>query len=225
MNHSAEVRKPAATEFCRRLWNCLPQCSIRISLLAKEALYISGAADNKIYFIERGRVKILVVSREGKECVLDICAPGEIVGESCLCRMERMEAAIAVTPSQFIAIDRNQFLEILTTNQLVEESFLYLASKLSEQQEIISHFVTADSERRLAATLFRLSRKLGKRYAGGYRIDEKITQEELANIVGTTRSRVGYFLKKFRAAGLMARNQSFLDINEELLAKFIQNWA
>jgi CRP/FNR family transcriptional regulator, cyclic AMP receptor protein len=219
----AEDRKFNPYQFCQRLRTCLPVRSIHIRLLANEALYICGAEDDNVYLIESGCVKILMLCRDGKECLLDICTEGDIVGESCLLCAERMETIIAMTPSVIKAIPRTQFLESIFNNGLVEESLKYLVSKLSDQQQIITHFVTADSEQRLAATLLRLARKLGKRHEGKLWIDERITQEELAGIVGTTRSRVGYFLKRFRTARLIeATSQSFLLINEEMLDEYVQ---
>jgi CRP-like cAMP-binding protein len=224
-HHLAEERKYDPYQFCRRLQSCLPGRSVPIRLEANEALYTCAARDNNIYLIESGCLKILMLCRDGKECLLDICTQGDIVGESCLLRAERTEAVIAMTPSVLRVIPRSQFLEGIFNHGLVEESLKYLAAKLSEQQQIITQFVTADSERRLAATLLRLARKLGKRRGGQLWIDEKITQEELAEIVGTTRSRVGYFLKRFRTARLIeARSQSFLLVNEELLDEYIQSW-
>jgi CRP-like cAMP-binding protein len=99
----------------------------------------------------------------------------------------------------------------------------FLAGKLVEQQQIVSQFVTADSEGRLAATLLRLARKIGKPHNGRLVIDEKITQEELAEIVGTTRSRIGFFLKRFRTAGLIEKSaQASLSIDEVRLDEYIQ---
>lgn len=226
LQHPAEDRKFDSYQFCRRLRTCLPSCSIPARLVANEALYTCTAEDNNIYLIESGCVKILMLCRDGKECLLDICTEGDIVGESCLICAERTETVIAMTPSVLRVVPRAQFLESIFNHGLVEESLKYLASKLSEQQQIITQFVTADSEQRLAATLLRLARKLGKRHGGKLWIDEKITQEELAEIVGTTRSRIGYFLKRFRTARLIEpTSQSFLLVNEKLLDEYIQTWA
>jgi CRP-like cAMP-binding protein len=222
----AEDQKYDPCQFCRLLETCLPNYSVPVRLDAKQTLYACTAEDNNIYLIESGCLKILMLCRDGKECLLDICGPGDIVGESCLICSERTETVIAMTPTVVRALSRSQFLEGIFNNGLVEESLKYLASKLGEQQQIITQFVTADSEQRLAATLLRLARKLGKRRNGKLWIDEKITHEELAEIVGTTRSRVGYFLKRFRTARLIEpTSHSFLLVNEKLLDEYIQTWA
>jgi CRP/FNR family cyclic AMP-dependent transcriptional regulator len=222
-----ESREFTPDQFCRRLLAYLPTSSVLTRLDANEALYTCGAQSNNLYLIERGCVKMLMLCQDARECLLDINTQGDLVGESCLLRAERMETVIAMTPCVLRVIPRAEFLDIIFRHRLVEESLQYLAAKLSEQRQIISHFVTADSERRLAATLLRLGRKLGKRHDGRFlAIDEKITQEELAEIVGTTRSRIGYFLKRFRAARLIEpKSQSVMMIDEARLDEYLQAWV
>lgn len=207
-----------------RLRTCLPNRPVLRRLIANEALYTCGMENHNIYFIENGYVKILMLSQNARQCLLDICGYGDMVGESCLLCAERMETVIAMTPCVVRVIPRAEFLDVIFKHKLVEESLQYLAAKLLEQQQIVSHFVTADSEVRLAATLLRLARKLGKRHHGQLTIDEKITQEELAEIIGTTRSRVGYFLKRFRTAGLIETpSKTALLINEARLDEYLQD--
>jgi CRP-like cAMP-binding protein len=208
--------------FYRQLCTHLPDRAVSRRLIANEALYTRGTDNRNIYFIESGFVKVLMLSQSARQCLLDICAPGDMVGESCLLCTERVETVVAMTPCMLRAIPRTEFLEIVFKHKLVEGSLQYLAAKLLEQQQIVSHFVTADSEGRLAATLLRLARKLGRPHDGRLMIDEKITQEELAEIVGTTRSRVGYFLKRFRTAGLIEQpSQAALLINETRLDEYV----
>lgn len=211
--------------FRRRLLAYLPPSPILIRLEADEALYTCGAEGESLYLVESGCVKMLMLCQDARECLVDICSHGDLVGESCLVRAERTETVIAMTPCVLRVIPRAKFLEIAARHELVEESLQYLAAKLAEQRQIISHFVTADSERRLAATLLRLGRKLGKRHDGRFlAIDEKITHEELAEIVGTTRSRIGYFLKRFRSARLIEPGSpSLLVIDETRLDEYLQN--
>lgn len=209
--------------FYKRLCACMPSRSASRRLIANEALYMCGTENHNIYFVESGYVKVSLLSQSARQCLLDICAPGDMVGESCLLCAERLETVIAMTQCVVRAIPRTEFLETIFKHKLVEASLQYLTAKLLEQQQIVSHFVVADSEGRLAATLLRLARKLGKPYQGRLLIDEKITQEELAEIVGTTRSRVGYFLKRFRATGLIEQpSQAVLLINETRLDEYVQ---
>lgn len=111
---------------------------------------------------------------------------------------------------------------VLSDAGLREEFVLYLARRLSEQQQMITGLVTEDSEYRLAAVLLNLGCKIGKRENHRLRIEQRITQEELSSMVGTTRSRVGYFLKRFRAAGLVERaGDSCLVVDEPRLRTFM----
>lgn len=209
--------------FYKRLSACMPNRSVSRRLIANEALYTCGAENSNLYFVESGYVKVSLLSQSARQCLLDICAPGDMVGESCLLCAERIETVIAMTSCVVRVIPRAEFLETIFKHKLVEASLQYLTAKLLEQQQIVSHFVTADSEGRLAATLLRLARKLGKPHHGRLLIDEKITQEELAEIVGTTRSRIGYFLKRFRAAGLLEQPSPIkLLINEARLDEYVQ---
>lgn len=99
----------------------------------------------------------------------------------------------------------------------------FLISRMAEQQQTITNLITMDSEHRLAATLLRLACKLGKRQPEGVQIAIKITHEDLARMIGTTRSRVGIFLKRFRDSGLVEPLPgSFLMINEPGLITFVQ---
>lgn len=211
--------------FCKHLYTYVAGRSVVRRLLVNEAVYMCGAENQNIYFVERGYLKVLMLSQNARQCLLDICTQGDIIGESCLLHGERVETVIAMTACVLRVIPRAEFLELIFKHKLVEESLQYLTAKLLEQQQIVSHFVMADSEGRLAATLLRLARKLGKPRDGRLMIDEKITQEELAEIVGTTRSRVGYFLKRFRTAGLIERpSQAALLINEARLDAYLQSW-
>lgn len=190
-----------------------------------EALYTCGVESGNVYFIESGFVKILLLSQSSRQCLLDICAQGDMLGESSLLSAERVETVIAMTPCVLRAIPRVDFLDIIFKHKLVEETLQHFAAKLQAQQQVVSHFVTTDSEGRLAATLLRLGRKLGKPRCGRLVIDERITQEELAEIVGTTRSRVGYFLKCFLAAGLIERpSRAALHINEARLDRYVRGY-
>lgn len=207
----------------QRLYAYVAKCSVLRRLGTGEALYTCGAENHNLYFIESGYVKVLLLSRNARQCLLDICSQGDLVGESGLLASERAETVISMSPCVLRAVSRVDFLDIVFKHKLVEETLRHFAAKLQDQQQVMSQFVTADSEGRLAATLLRLARKLGKPQPDGLRIDERITQEELAEIVGTTRSRVGYFLKGFEAQGLIDRpSRAALLIREKPLDEYVQ---
>ncbi|RCG27057.1 Crp/Fnr family transcriptional regulator [Sphaerisporangium album] len=186
-------------------------------------IYNCGERDANIYLIESGQVKTQTYTRCGKECLLSIFTAGDIFGETSLLGPERTETATVMRTSWIRRIPATGFRAAMADTRLLNGFIDHLARRLSEQQQVITTMVTMDSEQRLAAVLLRLSRKLGKRRANNLlAIEERITQEELSGMVGTTRSRVGYFLKRFRDAGLVLPvSEPFLLVNEKRLAEYV----
>ncbi|WP_051829798.1 MULTISPECIES: Crp/Fnr family transcriptional regulator [Streptomyces] len=172
--------------------------STRVELRRKENLYVCGDSDESVYLITSGHIKAVTVTPGGKGCLLAFYSRYDLLGESCLLSPVRQETATAMTPVVARKIPRSWFLEALSTHGLFEEYLQYLTTRLFEQQEHITHLVTCDSEQRLAATLLRMARRQVATESDWVMFDQKITHEELAAMVGTTRSRIGFFLKRFR---------------------------
>jgi CRP/FNR family cyclic AMP-dependent transcriptional regulator len=188
-------------------------------------VYNCGDTDPHIYFIESGQVKTMVYSKEGKKCLLAIYVTGDILGELSLFHTRRMETATAMKPTVLRRLPVRKFRAALSDADLLDALLATLTLRLAEQQQVIANMVTMDSERRLAAVLLNLAYKIGKQHSCGIRIDERITQEELSGMVGTTRSRVGYFLKRFIDAGLVHRTPgSFLVIDEKHLCNYLDSF-
>jgi len=187
------------SEFFRKQTGC------RLTKAAKNSqIYTSGQCDGMVYFIESGWVKLVLDSPEGKECLLAIRTGGEIFGELCLSgQITRLETAVAMQEATLKQMPHGGFLIALKQELLLEGLVQYLAVRIAEQQEIIAAMATADSEHRLARTLLYLSRSLGRRDSRGACIEQNISHQELSEMVGTTRPRVGIFLKKFRELGLV----------------------
>ncbi|SNY24399.1 Crp/Fnr family transcriptional regulator [Paractinoplanes atraurantiacus] len=186
-------------------------------------VYNCGARDDYIYLVESGQVKTVTYSRDGKKCLLSIYAAGDVFGELCLLSAGRVETATTMRTAMLRRIPLASFRAALGDQELLDTFLRYLTLRLAEQQQIITNLVTMDSERRLAAALLILANKLGKRQARGIRIEQRITQEELSGMVGTTRSRVGYFLKRFCEAGLVYRTpDSFLVVVERNVVNYLE---
>lgn len=164
-------------------------------------VYAGGSRDDKIYFIAAGQVKVIMLSRDGKECLLAIYTAGDFFGESCLCGGQRSETAIAMGDTVVRQMQGARFLALMRETGLVEDFVRNLAVRLAEQQQIITHLATGDCEYRLGEALLRLSRKLGARDACG--LAQKISHQELAQMVGTTRPRISEFMQRFRDLGLI----------------------
>ncbi len=195
--------------------------SIRIAKHAN--VYTCGEQAETIYFIESGQVKLLLLSPNGKECLLAIHTAGDIFGESCLSGMgPRMETATAMEETQLKLIPRSKFFTRLSNDSLLEGFVQYLTVRVADQQQVIANLVTVDSERRLGKTLLQLARTLGKKDPRSIRIENRISHEELSEMVGTTRPRVSMFMKRFRKLGLIETSvDRFLIVKEQKLADYL----
>jgi CRP-like cAMP-binding protein len=186
-------------------------------------VYTCGGYDNNVYLIESGQIKILAPSTDAKECLLAIYIGGDLFGELCLTEERRVETATAMKDSMLKKIRRDNFLAWIMQDALHEPFIKYLALRVAEQQETIRNLVTADSEHRLALTLLQLSKKLGKHDSCNLCIEQRISHQELSEMVGTTRSRIGYFLHKFRDLGLIASSpDAFLIVKEANLRAYFE---
>ena len=190
-------------------------------------VYNSGDQDEMVYFIESGQIKLLMLSSEGKECLLAIYSDGDIFGELCLAATgARLETATAmkVTTLKRIACDR--FFDRLKRDSLFEGFVRYLAVRIADQQQVIANLVTVDSEQRLGQTLLQLARTMGKKDPRSIRIELKISHEELSEMVGTTRPRISLFMQRFHNLGLIETNKDrFLIIKEKKLTDYLAQIA
>lgn len=195
--------------------------SIRIAKHAN--VYTCGEQAEAIYFIESGQVKLLLLSPNGKECLLAIHTAGDVFGESCLSGMgPRMETATAMEETELKLIPRSKFFTRLSNDSLLEGFVQYLTVRVADQQQVIANLVTVDSEQRLGKTLLQLARTLGKKDPRSIRIENRISHEELSEMVGTTRPRVSMFMQKFRELGLIETSvDRFLIVKEQKLTDYL----
>ena len=194
-----------------------------IRVASHQPVYVSGDSADIVYFIESGQIKLLMLSPEGRECLLAIHTAGDVFGELCLAGLNsRLEAAIAMKETVLKSIPGQVFLDCLDNHSLLEGFAQHLATRISEQQRIIATILTVDSEHRLGETLLLLARKLGKPNILSTRIEYKITHEDLSRMVGTTRPRVTHFLGRFRGLGLIEMSSDHhLIVNEKKLANYL----
>jgi CRP-like cAMP-binding protein len=160
---------------------------------------------------------------EGKECMLAIHGEGDVFGELCLSGLGgRLETATAMEDTLLKEIPSARFLERLTKDSLLEGFIKYLAVRVADQQDVIANLVTVDSEQRLGKTLLQIARKLGKKDPRSIRIEVKISHEEFATMVGTTRPRISAFMQRFRNLALIEYNTDHhLIIKEKKLAAYL----
>ncbi|HEX2225820.1 MAG TPA: Crp/Fnr family transcriptional regulator [Candidatus Binatia bacterium] len=190
-------------------------------------VYTCGDQDEMIYFIESGQVKLLMLSPDGKECLLAIHSAGDIFGELCLTGLGgRLETATAMKTTTLKQIPCRQFFARLSRDSLFEGYVRYLAVRVADQQQVIANLVTTDSEQRLGKTLLQLARTMGKKDPRSIRIELRITHEELSEMVGTTRPRISFFMQRFHNLGLIETNRDhFLVIKENKLTQYLAQIA
>jgi len=190
-------------------------------------VYNSGDQDEMVYFIESGQIKLLMLSSEGKECLLSIYSEGDIFGELCLSGLgARSETATAMKTTILKQIPCTQFFARLARDSLSEGFMRYLAARIADQQQVIANLVTVDSEQRLGQTLLQLARTMGKKDPRSIRVELKITHEELSEMVGTTRPRISLFMQRFHNLGLIETNKDrFFVIKEKKLTDYLAQIA
>jgi CRP/FNR family cyclic AMP-dependent transcriptional regulator len=198
-----------------------------LTIAKHDHVYTCGDNDELVYFIESGQIKLLMLSPDGKECLLAIHAAGDIFGELCLSGLgARLESAMAMEETVIKQIPCSKFFARLGRDALFEGFVQYLAVRIADQQQVIANLVTVDSEQRLGKTLLQLARTLGKKDPRSIRIELRITHEELSEMVGTTRPRVSLFMQRFRNLGLIETNTDhFLIIKENKLAAYLAQIA
>ena len=175
----------------------------------KQTIFSQGEAAEAVFYVRTGRVKLTVVSQQGKEAVIAILERGAFFGESCLAgQVVRTATATAVEETDIMRIDREAMTRVLHEEPAFAELFLayLLAHTIRIEEDLVDHLFNS-SEKRLARALLLLAHfgREGKPET----VIAKISQETLADMIGTTRSRVSFFMNKFRKLG-------FIDYNGEL---------
>ena len=184
-----------------------------------EVIFSQGDAADAIFYIQKGKVKVTTLSSHGKEAVVAILGPGDFFGEGCLAGQPfRMGSATAITPTVVLMVRMDEMVRLLHTQHAMSDRFIthMLARNLRIEEDLIDQLFNS-SEKRLARTLLLLAR-YGKQ-ARPTRVVPQISQETLAEMVGTTRSRVNFFLNKFRKMGFIEYDGKLpIKINNSLLS-------
>ncbi len=188
-----------------------------LSFSKKETIFTQGDPADAVFYIQKGKVRLTVVSRIGKEATLGVMVEGDFFGEGCLAGQSlRMIAATAMTDCELLRIDRKAMMLALHKEQSFSELFVaYLLARNIRYQEDLVDQLFNSSEKRLARVLLLLAR-FGKEGAPETVIPQ-ISQETLAEMVGTTRSRVSFFMNRFRKLGFVKYGESGLQVHSSLL--------
>jgi CRP/FNR family transcriptional regulator, cyclic AMP receptor protein len=182
-----------------------------------QKVFAQGDPADSVFFVQTGRVKLTVVSKQGKEVIIAILGPAEFCGEACLTgQPRRMATAVTMSDCEIMRVEKSAMVRVLAQEPSFSEMFIahLLARTLRVEEDLIDQLFNS-SEKRLARCLLLLANfgKDGK----PERIIAKVSQETLAGMIGTTRSRVSKFMNKFRKLGFIDYN-GHLEVHSSLLS-------
>jgi CRP/FNR family transcriptional regulator, cyclic AMP receptor protein len=187
-----------------------------------DVIFSQGDASDSVLYIQEGDVKLSVQSHGGKEAVVAMLGPGDFFGERALAgHPVRLEAATAMTTTTVLSIPKQQMIRLLHNQHALSDRFItyMLARNIRIEEDLVDQLFNS-SEKRLARTLLLLAR-YGKPDQT-HRVLPRIPQETLAEMVGTTRSRVNFFMNKFKKLGFIEYNGG-LKVHHSLLTVIVHD--
>jgi CRP/FNR family transcriptional regulator, cyclic AMP receptor protein len=185
-------------------------------------IFAQGDPATSVMFVEKGAVRLSVLSHAGKEAVVALLDVGHFFGEGCLAgQSQRMASATAMVPSTILAIEKQEMVRHLHAQPAFADRFLthMLTRNIRIEEDLVDQLFNS-TEKRLARTLLLLAR-YGEPEVS-HRALPKLSQEVLAEMVGTTRSRVNFFMNKFRKLGFIDYNGA-LKVNNSLLSVVLRD--
>lgn len=187
-----------------------------------ETLFVQGNPAKNVMYIQEGGVKITIVNETGKEAVVAILKPGDFFGEGCLAGQSIcMSTATAIAPTTVLSIEKHEMIRALHEEHEFSDRFIsYMLSRNIRVEEDLVDQLFNSTEKRLARTLLLLAR-YGKE-GEPEKVLTKISQEMLAEMIGTTRSRVNLFMTKFKKLGFI-HTRGGLHINSSLLSVILHD--
>src|ERR1700757_3027373 len=190
----------------------------RKSHAQKQAIFSQGDRADAVFYIQEGKVRLSVLSKQGKEATIALLGAGDFLGEGCIAsdQLLRLATATAITECSILRIEKSRMLRTLHEQHEFSDMFVgYVIERHNRTQADLVDQLFNSSEKRLARTLLVLSR-VGKENHTETVIP-RVSQETLAEMVGTTRSRVNFFMNKFRKLGFIDYNGG-LEVNSSLLS-------
>ena len=189
---------------------------------AAATIFAQGDPCDTVLYVQRGSVKLSVVSHSGREAVVGVMGPGDFFGEGALAGQPvRLATATAMTASRIRIVPKRAMIRLLHQQHAFSDRFIaHMLARNARLEEDLVDQLFNESEKRLARTLLLLARY--GRQNGSRRVLPKISQEVLAEMVGTTRSRVNFFMNKFRKLGFIEYNGG-LKINNSLLSVVLRD--
>ena len=214
---------PAKSTFDPRAFLTTVARGRTIAKYAKDALvYRQAGPADAVYYVQKGKIKIVVASKQGKEAVIAILGAGEFFGEGCLIGQPlRLATAKSMGDSEVMRVGKAEMMRVLRQEPTLDALFMtHLLTRNSRVEEDLVDQLFNSSEKRLARTLLILA-SFGKD-GGPQPITTPISQETLAEIIGTTRPRVSHFMNKFRKLGFISYN-GHLQVHSSLLTVVLRD--
>ncbi len=187
-------------------------------------IFSEGDPSDALYVVKQGLVKLTSISEKGTETILDFLKPGEIFGELLVTEKVRAFRATAIEDTVVSVVPHERFLELLSLIPTVSRNFIEILSKrLVRVEKGVAHSSHTWSYHRLARMLLYMGEKYGEETPAGVLIRLRLTHEELANLIGTTRETVTTQLNKFERMGLLNRQGRHLVVIRHRLSEFISS--
>jgi CRP/FNR family cyclic AMP-dependent transcriptional regulator len=188
-----------------------------VSFPKKQTVFAQGASSDAVFYIQKGTVKLSVVSKDGKEATIGILNPGDFFGEGCLAgQLLRMSFATTLTECSLTRIENKSMMKMLHREHAFADMFVsYLLARNIRYEETLVDQLFNSSEKRLARLLLLLA-QFGKEGRKN-RVISNLSQETLAEMVGTTRPRVSFFLNRFRKWGFIDYDSDGMKVHTSLL--------
>jgi CRP/FNR family transcriptional regulator, cyclic AMP receptor protein len=184
---------------------------------AKETVFAQGDPAKNVMYIQEGGVRLTVVNKTGKEAVVAILGPGDFLGEGCLAgKSNYLATATTISPTTVLVIEKDEMIRVLHGEHEFSDRFIayMLTRNLRVEADLVDQLFNS-SEKRLARTLLLLARYGAPGHP--HKALPKVSQEMLAGMIGTTRSRVNFFMNKFRKLGFIQYNGE-IHVNDSLLS-------
>jgi CRP/FNR family cyclic AMP-dependent transcriptional regulator len=185
--------------------------------LGNETIFAQGDLAKNVMYIQEGGVKLTVVNETGKEAVMRILGSGDFFGEGCLAGQSiRMATATTIAPTAVLVIEKNEVIRVLHEEHEFSDRFIaqMLVRNIRVEEDLVDQLFNS-SEKRLARTLLLLARYGAQDQP--QKVIPKVSQEMLAEMIGTTRSRVNFFMNKFRRLGFIQYDGE-IHVNKSLLS-------
>jgi CRP/FNR family cyclic AMP-dependent transcriptional regulator len=190
----------------------------------KEIIFAQGDDADAVFYIRKGKVKVAIVSKDGKEAIIALLGPDEFVGEGCLIgQPKRLATASAMTECETMRVAKSEIQRVLKDEPTFSEMFVsHILTRNARIEEDLADQLFNSTEKRLARLLLQLA-NFGKE-GRAEPVIAKISQETLAEMVGTTRSRVSHFMNKFRQLGFIDYN-GHLEVHNSLVSVLLADQA